>query len=281
VLKTWQKSSYALGTRAHGSLAAQIVICSIVLLAGAGAAAAFSAGSGSSGSPRMVTANPASVPVTAVAGESWLNHLHRPLGETSMGKTERLGPPVPAPEEQTAGSQPGPSKRSTTGSVVLHGSDLYRMNCQGCHGESGLGAPPEIGSVLDPVRATSADAVMDRMKKVGMNMSRAEAAGMARQSKAALLQRLHDGGQDMPAFPHLSEPEVRSLIAYLKQLAGLPKAEKEQFAVRESPARVGELIVKSTCHTCHSAGGAKPRPSAAFGRCNPAVEYAHRANDQA
>jgi len=33
------------------------------------------------------------VAVTSVAGESWLMHLGRSFDDTSMGKTERLGPP--------------------------------------------------------------------------------------------------------------------------------------------------------------------------------------------
>ena len=56
------------------------------------------------------------------------------------------------------------------------------------------------------------------MKTIGMDMSRADAAELANQSKAALLQRLHKGGTDMPPFPHLSEPEVRAILSYLKQL---------------------------------------------------------------
>src|ERR1039457_2297382 len=72
------------------------------------------------------------------------------------------------------------------------------------------------------------------------------------------LQRLHNGGQNMPPFPHFNEAEVHSLVAYLKQLAGVPGAEREQVAVRESPVHVGEHIVKSPCHTCHSASGPDP-----------------------
>ena len=34
--------------------------------------------------------------------------------------------------------------------------------------------------------------------------------------------------------------EVRALVAYLKQLSGLPGAEREQATVKESPIRVGE-----------------------------------------
>lgn len=197
-------------------------------------------------------------PVTAVAGESWLVHLNRSFNETSMGKTGHLGPPAPVPGETASVSQPELSYSVASQTPTLHGSDLYRLNCQGCHGESGQGASPEINSVINPVRATSITLVMARMKTVGMDISRADAVKLAQQSNAALLQRLHNGGQDMPPFPHLNEVEVRSLFAYLKQLASVPGAEREQLAVKESPVRVGEHIVKSTCHTCHSARGPDP-----------------------
>ena len=198
------------------------------------------------------------VPVTPVSGESWLAHLNRSFNETSMGKTGHLGPPAPASGETALPLQPDLAYGAGSQSLTLHGSDLYRLNCQGCHGESGQGAPPEINSVINPVRATSVALVMARMKTAGMDISRADAVKLAQQSNAALLQRLHSGGQNMPPFPHLNETEIRSLFAYLKQLAGVPGAEGEQIAVRESPVRIGEHIVKSTCHTCHSAAGPDP-----------------------
>jgi mono/diheme cytochrome c family protein len=214
---------------------------------------------------------------TALAGESWLTHLQRSFDETSMGKTGQLGPPGTTTGEgngerkdgaKTAADDlahgplywrqdPG-SEALENGTVVLHGSDLYRMNCRGCHGENGAGAPPEINSVINPVRATSTAAVMERMKIAGMNMSRADAVKLAEQSKTMLLDRLHHGGQDMPSFPHLSGAEVTSLIAYLRQLAGIHGADREQLAVREERVRVGEHIAKSTCHICHSAAGPNP-----------------------
>lgn len=197
-------------------------------------------------------------PVTAVAGESWLAHLNRSFNETSMGKTGHLGPPAPAPGETAPLWHPELSSRAASQTLTLHGSDLYRINCQGCHGETGQGAPPEINSVINPVRATSVALVMGRMKTAGMDISRADAVKLAQQSNSALLLRLHNGGQDMPPFPHLNEGEIRSLYAYIKQLAGVPGAEGEQSAVKESPIRVGEHIVKSTCHTCHSAAGSNP-----------------------
>jgi mono/diheme cytochrome c family protein len=200
------------------------------------------------------------VQVTGVAGESWLNHLHRTFEETSMGKTGRLGPPTSRGGEETPGWQRRLSADSARQTVTLQGADLYRLNCWGCHGEFGLGAPPEINSVVNPTRATSIVVIMERMKKLGMNISRADAAELANQSKTTLLQRLHKGGTDMPPFPHLSEPEVRAIFAYLKQLAGVPGAGKQQEVVEESRVRVGEHIVKSTCHICHNAAGPNPNP---------------------
>jgi mono/diheme cytochrome c family protein len=199
--------------------------------------------------------------VTAVQGESWLNHLHRSFDCTNMGRIWRFGPRAPTPGERTVSWQPRVSPGLDCQTVTLHGSDLYRLNCRGCHGESGLGVPPEINSLVNPVRATSVPVIMERMKNLGMDMSRGDATVLATQANSALLERLHKGGQDMPAFPQLNEAEIRSLVPYLKLLAGIPRAEREQTAVTSSSSlHVGEQIVKSTCHICHGAAGPNPGP---------------------
>ena len=100
------------------------------------------------------------------------------------------------------------------------------------------------------------------MKKIGMELNRRQTAQMVSEARNALLTRLHDGGTSMPSFQHLNEAETRSLVAYLQQLAGIPGAEKQQAAIQEPRARIGELIVKSTCHICHSATGSNPTPAA-------------------
>jgi mono/diheme cytochrome c family protein len=195
--------------------------------------------------------------ISPANGESWLNHLHRSFGDTSMGKTGRLGPPA-SEGAATPGWQLG-LLTSSGPQIKLSGRELYRLNCQGCHGEAGLGAPPEIHSVIDPVRATSAALFMERMKQRGMDVSQANAQEMAKQAHESLLMRLRSGGQDMPAFPQLNDREINALVGYLKQLSGMGSA--EQATVVASPARVGELIVKSTCHVCHDATGANPTPA--------------------
>jgi mono/diheme cytochrome c family protein len=198
--------------------------------------------------------------VTPVQGESWLNHLHRPFNESSMGRTAQLGPAPSSPGHQVLSWQMNLSLDYGAPSVALHGSDLYRMKCQGCHNESGLGAPPEINSIIDPVRATSAATIAARMKAAGREADRPMINELAKQSYVLLMQRLHEGGKDMPP-PNLTEPEVRAVFAYLEQLSGVLGAEKKQVELKESRYRVGENIIKSTCHTCHGATGPNPSPS--------------------
>jgi mono/diheme cytochrome c family protein len=198
--------------------------------------------------------------VTPVAGESWLKHLHRSFDETSMGRTWDVGPPAPTPGQESPHWQPELTRGFATNFVTLHGSDLYRLNCQACHGASGAGIPPEINSVINPVRATSVAVIMERTKKTGQEMNRADAAALAKQASVLLLDRFHKGGQNMPSFPQLSEAEIRSIVAYLEQLSEVPGAEKNQIPIAEPPYHVGEHIVKSTCHICHSAAGPDPTP---------------------
>ena len=194
-----------------------------------------------------------------VADESWLDHLHRSFGDTSMGKTGRLGPAAPEVADDPDSHRPE-VVTSPPDLVTLHGSDLYRINCQACHGDAGLGAPPEINSVINPVRATSVPLVIARMKDRGMDITPPAAAELAKQSKLALLLRLHNGGENMPPFPHLSEAEIRVLLVYLNQLAGVTSSGEQRGVVKESRLRVGEHIVKSTCHICHGASGLNPSP---------------------
>lgn len=201
--------------------------------------------------------------VTPVEGASWLEQRHRTFGLTSMGKSSGVyGPAASMPgDEQPPHPALQLSNKFTGQTSRLYGADLYRLKCQACHGASGAGAPPEINSVIDPVRATSAKMYMDRMKKVGMDVSSKDAAALAKQATSMLLARLHKGGTDMPSpNPDLTDAEVRSLFAYLRQLAGIPSAERQQVPVVEPPLRVGEHIVKSTCHICHGSVGHNPSP---------------------
>jgi mono/diheme cytochrome c family protein len=194
--------------------------------------------------------------ITPVQGESWLSHLHRPFNESSMGRTWNLGP---APGQEDHRWQLNLSTDFGMPSVSLRGADLYRLNCQGCHRETGLGAPPEINSLIDPVRSTSVAAITARMKAAGRETDRAMVSELAKQSYVLLMQRLHEGGKNMPP-PNLTEPEIRAVLGYIEQLSGVPGAEKKQVQLQESRYRIGEHIIKSTCHICHDASGPNPSP---------------------
>ena len=62
----------------------------------------------------------------------------------------------------------------------------------------------------------------------------------------------------MPALAHLQEADINAIYAYLTWLAGAPDA-PPQLRQTTSFARLGEHVVKGTCHICHDAVG--PRPS--------------------
>lgn len=166
------------------------------------------------------------------------------------------------PNEWPPNSSPAVAANESPQNKILSGVDLYRFKCQGCHGVFGVGAPPEIGSVIDPVRATSAKLYVERMKQVGMDVDLKDATPLAKQARQTLIDRLHKGGTDMPPpDPQLTDLEARSLLAYLRQLAGIPGAERQQVRFKEPPLRTGEHIVKNTCHICHDAAGPNPSPS--------------------
>lgn len=228
----------------------------------------------SKGSARVPASPPAGL-VTAVRGSSWLKHLGLAIPQTRFGQ---MGGTAPAPS--TGRSEPesdglNPSSHSLGGamgrfmmgvrrgqntnleeqSFALTGADLYRLNCQSCHGPDGQGAPPEINSLIGPVQATSAALLMERMKKRGSPIDKSMAEQLAAPSEADLRERLRKGGKKMPSFEHLRGDEVEALLGYLETLAGLPPAERSRMLVPQSVARVGEHVVKGTCHICHDATG--------------------------
>lgn len=194
-----------------------------------------------------------------VAGQSWLSHLQMPLQQTSMGKTGTWGPEA-YPEQKLPPAKLHLPPDVFSRTMVLTGADFYRLDCQSCHRVDGGGAPPEINSLIDPVRATSAELTLRRMAKIGAPMEAKAARQLASQSESSLLQRINHGGLKMPPFPDLDKVEVQALVAYLKQLSGVPGAENRQVRVQEPVARVGEHLVKGTCHICHSATGPVPTP---------------------
>ncbi|HTK30000.1 MAG TPA: cytochrome c [Vicinamibacterales bacterium] len=200
------------------------------------------------GGTSLLAQQPAKAPaaeVTPVSGVSTLHHLHRAIEGSTMGWDGQWSSPP---------SAVAASRSTKVGDdFVLSGADLYRISCRACHKPDGSGAPPEINSILGPVQAASAPWMTERMKAMGRPVDRSFIRDLTSNTEADLRKRLKTGGHDMPSFGHLSEAEIAVLRPYLDQLAGLPASEKRQRSLAEPAARVGELIVKGTCHICHDA----------------------------
>ena len=214
-------------------------------------------------------------PVTAVRGPGWLKHLGLKLSQTHMGQMGGTQPALWSPphEPEVAGDNPSltndlhpgghhfmPDPDSTAQQdhrildrpFVLAGADLYRLSCQSCHGPEGKGAPPEISSLIAPVQGTSPEFLKKRMEARGSPIGDEFAKELAAQAEAALRNQLENGSEKMPPFRNLRGDEIEALIGYLQKLAGVASPINSNLLVRESAARVGEHIVKGTCHICHT-----------------------------
>lgn len=200
------------------------------------------------------TSPPQSPLVTRVEGPSNFHRLGLTIEASAMGRTVVLGPPPSSHE-----AAPSEYSERITRPATLTGADLYRLGCQSCHKADGSGAPPEINAIIGPVQATSAPLMERRMRERGRPISSAFARELASGSKKDLLDRLHKGGQKMPSFVYLTDKEVDALIRHLESIAGLPGAGKQK-TLTEPVTRVGELLVKGTCHICHDATGRWPDP---------------------
>ncbi|MFQ6673766.1 MAG: c-type cytochrome [Fidelibacterota bacterium] len=203
--------------------------------------------------------------VTPVTGSNWIRQIGlRNPGRSAMGKRGGKGPsPAPKKRERRIIHRIFSLYRTNRLTVpelmnetfTLTGADLYRLNCQTCHGPDGKGAPPEIKSLLDPVRGASPGLIQRRMKNRGRSIDEQFARELAASADSTLRRRLGEGGEKMPPFGHLRGDEVDALLEYLKMLAEVPVSERQEMSVEQSVARVGEHVVKGTCHICHDAVG--------------------------
>lgn len=215
-------------------------------------------GSGATISPSGIQAG--RYAVTPVSGPSQLHRLGLTIQQSAMGSA---GSWAPAPH--FAASIAGAVRKTPSDPadpVILTGADLYRLNCRACHKADGTGAPPEINSMIDPIRSTSPLIMRQRMEAKGRPITVAFAKELASGSRQDVLDRLKNGGEKMPAFAHLSGVEVDALLAYLDLVAGVPGAEHRQIRIAQPATRVGEHLVKGTCHICHDATGPWPDPEA-------------------
>jgi mono/diheme cytochrome c family protein len=213
--------------------------------------------------------------VTPVRGPSWLHHLGLQVADTRMGEMGGRGsaPETSRREPALGGGAEGgfrgamhrflslfnsdraKADQAFNATFELTGADLYRLNCRSCHGPDGRGAPPEISSLLDPVRATTVAGIRQQMAAKGRTIPDALAKQLAAQAEQSIRDRLQNGGKKMPPFRHLRGDEVDALLGYLDHLAGVPGGDRANMLVPQSAARVGEHVVKGTCQICHGATG--------------------------
>jgi mono/diheme cytochrome c family protein len=223
------------------------------------------------GAAQQASAKPkpaAPLEVTPVQGPSTLHQVHRTIEASSMGWGGQWSPPLNLTTP--------PPRAGTRGDFVLSGADLYRISCRACHRPNGEGAPPEINSIIGPIQSASVQWLTERMKAMGRPTDPAFIRELTSSTEADLRKRFKTGGHDMPSFDHLSDDEINVLRPFLDQMAGLPGAERRQRYISEPSARVGELIVKGTCHICHDATGPETAPTAVSGIIPPLSSMSHQ-----
>jgi mono/diheme cytochrome c family protein len=206
-------------------------------------------------------------PIPSSQGPSWLKHLGLAVSQTHMGqvggsiafsgKSNGLKPII---ERFLVAVRSHPDKAAEilNEKLLVSGSDLYRWNCQGCHGADGKGVDPEINSVLGPVQGTSPALTRKRMEARGIDADDDMIKQVSELAEGSLRDRLQHGGKSMPAFEYLRQDEVEALLGYLEKLADVPPTKRAGLLVPESAARAGEHIVRGTCHICHDATGPRP-----------------------
>jgi mono/diheme cytochrome c family protein len=239
----------------HGFTGRGRAIVALSLAAVCASAVAFAlGGDGARPQDQQPTARAGEAAVEPVTGASWLKRRGLRLQQTTLGRAgAHYGPPTdqPAPAETVRLDEP----------AVLTGADLYRLNCQACHRAEGTGAPPEIRSVLAAVQGASLEAVRRQLQgETGVPASETEVLEKAARAEADLIRLIRTGGVLMPPLTHLREADIDVLLGYIKELSDVQAADPRPQPIQTSWNRVGEHLVKGTCHICHDAAGARPTP---------------------
>jgi mono/diheme cytochrome c family protein len=218
----------------------------------------------SSAQPPPSTSDASRDTVTPVSGPGWLTQLGVTLSQTSIGRGSGRYGPTTRPADPPVTSLVVPS------SVTLTGADLYRLNCQACHGLTGGGAPPEVKSAVDPIRGVPIEVLRKQLKAQHQPEGQAAAQASPSRVRAGILLRMHQGGQRMPSREHLTDVELGLIFDYLTSLA----ADRPSAATRPETAnwaQLGQHVVKGTCHICHDAVGPRPGDKAMVAGAIPSL----------
>jgi mono/diheme cytochrome c family protein len=191
--------------------------------------------------PFVVAAFATTPATTPATGPSWLDKLGRNFDKSSLGRVGALGPREQDPELAAPAPKDGSWLRA---GFETRGSDLFRFTCRSCHGAGGRGLAPEIKPLIDLVQATSPE----WQKSQG-----AGGADRAQLAEKILRHQIAEGGRSMPGFDIFSAEESEALLGYLERLAAVADPRHVDQTLTIPVDRVGELIVKGTCQTCHEA----------------------------
>lgn len=263
---------------------ATFILAAVLALAGFVGAASAQAPANPA-QPTLVAVSATNVPdypISANQGPSWVKHLGLTVSQTHMGQMGgSASVPAAAPSAsagiantldsvlqrflKTFRSNPEQASAILNEKFTASGADLYRWNCQSCHGPDGYGseafvsAPgiaPEINSLIGPVQGTSPILTRKRMEARGLDVDDDMAQQLSDMADTSLRDRLKHGGKNMPSFEYLRPDEVEALYGYLEKLASVPPTKRDGLLVPESASRTGEHIVRGTCHICHDETGA-------------------------
>jgi mono/diheme cytochrome c family protein len=207
-------------------------------------------------------------PITPVEGPSALHHHGLTIEQSAMGWAGQWSA-VPVTPQRTADALA--RSEPTGGPFVLSGAEFFRISCRSCHKANGTGAPPEINSLISPVRAASFQWTTEDMKARGRNLGASFIRQLTTANEADLRTRLRQGGHNMPAFGQISDQEYAILRPYLDELAGVSTAKSGHRTISEPADRVGELVIKGTCHICHDATQFNQQPTTVLSGVIPAL----------
>ena len=109
------------------------------------------------------------------------------------------------------------------------------------------------------------------MRARGRKLDAAFIRQLTTANESDLRTRLRQGGHNMPAFGQISDQEYGILRPYLDELAALQTVKPEPRTIAEPADRVGELVVKGTCHICHDATQFNQRPTTVLSGVIPSL----------
>lgn len=218
--------------------------------------------------PRVSTADG----VSPVAGPSRLAQVGLSADDKFLGRLGGEGDAAPTPRIEPMPQRPpagvgrffdrlrravsSPQLRPDSREpFTLAGTDLYRLACQSCHGPAGTGSPPDVNSLVGPVQGTSAAFLAESLRKRNLPVDEAFMQELASGARNDLNTRLDEGGERMQAFGWMRADEREALVGHLLKLADIPGTAPTGSVTTEPVVRVGELLVKGTCHVCHDATG--------------------------